>query len=91
MGELARTLARPLRRKLNLSAPNRGHLRLTIEGESVLSYIEPISDARAEYLRRELHRHRDGQRSGRCGICLQPNCLGARQARAELRMAGRYE
>ncbi|MFC7244286.1 hypothetical protein ACFQO7_17570 [Catellatospora aurea] len=55
------------------------------------SYIEPISDKRAEFLHRELHRHRNCERSGRCRICLQPDCLGARQARAELRMAGRHE
>lgn len=52
-------------------------------------YTESISDERAKFLRKELRRHRDRRWLGWCKICGMPNCLGARQARAELRMAGR--
>ena len=53
------------------------------------SWIEPISEQRARFVRQELHRHRDRRRTGHCRICRIPQCLGARQARAELLMAGR--
>lgn len=52
-------------------------------------WIEPISDQRAAFLTRELHRHRNRRRTGRCQVCQRPDCQGVRQALAELRMAGR--
>lgn len=58
---------------------------------AVRSYIEPITDQRADFLRQELHRHRDRPRTGRCRVCGYPDCIGTRQARAELLMAGRDE
>ncbi|MFC7242336.1 hypothetical protein ACFQO7_07560 [Catellatospora aurea] len=53
------------------------------------SYIEPITDKRAAFLYKELHRHRNRKRTGRCRVCSHADCSAARQATAELAMAGR--